>query len=201
MFGRSLGDFILLGVTLVELVLLFRLTPSFTLTDWIYVLQHLLVLGVALTRRAPERQDRSHLANASIVVVYAYPYGQLVYLRWVPGDAPWPQGGLYIVAAAACLSFVSLLGLGRLFGVRPALRGLATRGPYRLIRHPMYLAYMVADFGYNLQEWNWGTALMVLAGWTALVYRIYAEERILSHDPGWAAYAARVRSRLIPGLW
>src|SRR5262249_1147949 len=35
----------------------------------------------------------------------------------------------------------------------------------------------------------------------ALVSRIYAEERILAHDPGWAAYVARVRSRLIPGLW
>jgi protein-S-isoprenylcysteine O-methyltransferase Ste14 len=201
LFGRSLGDFILLGVTLVELVLLFRLTPSFTLTDWIYVLQHLLVLGVALTRRAPERQDRSQLSNATIVVVYAYPYGQLLYLRWMPGAAPWPDGGLVLVAIAACLSLASLLSLGRLFGVRPALRGLATRGPYSLIRHPMYLAYIVSDFGYNLQEWNWGTALMVLAGWIALVYRIYAEERILAHDPGWGAYAARVRSRLIPGIW
>ena len=201
MFGRSLGDLVLLGVTLVELVLLFRLTPSFTLTDWIYVLQHLLVLGVALTRRAPERQDRSQLSNATIVVVYAYPYGQLLYLRWMPGAAPWPDGGLVLVAIAACLSLASLLSLGRLFGVRPALRGLATRGPYSLIRHPMYLAYIVSDFGYNLQEWNWGTALMVLVGWVALVYRISAEERILAHDPGWAAYAARVRSRLIPGLW
>jgi protein-S-isoprenylcysteine O-methyltransferase Ste14 len=201
LFGRSLGDLTLLGVTLVELVLLFQLTPSFTLTDWIYVLQHLLVLGVALTRRAPERQDHSLLTSASIVVVYAYPYAQLVYLRWVPGEAPWPEGGLYIVAAAAWLSLASLLSLGRLFGVRPALRGLATKGPYRLIRHPMYLAYMISDFGYNLQEWNWGTALMVLTGWVALVYRIYAEERILAGDPGWAAYTARVRSRLIPGLW
>ena len=201
MFRRSGGDLVLIGVTLVELALLFQLTPTFTITDWIYVLQHILVLGVAMTRRVPARQDRSLSSNASIVVVYAYPYGQLMYLRWVPGDAPWPQGGLYMVAAGACLSLVSLLSLGRLFGVRPALRGLATKGPYRLIRHPMYLAYMVADFGYNLQEWNWGTALMVLVGWVALVYRISLEERILAHDPGWAAYAARVRSRLIPGLW
>ncbi len=201
MFRRSVGDLVLIGVTVVELRLLFWLTPSFTINDWIYVLKHLLVLGVALTRRAPKRQDRSLSSNASIVVVYAYPYGQLVYLRWVPGEAPWPEGGLYIVSAAACLSLASLLSLGRLFGVRPALRGLATKGPYRLIRHPMYLAYMVSDFGYNLQEWNWGTALMVLVGWVALVYRIYAEERILAHDPGWAAYAARVRSRLIPSLW
>lgn len=201
MFGRSLGDLVLLGVTLVELVLLFQMTPSFTITDWIYVLQHLLVLGVALTRRAPERQGRSRLSNISIVVVYAYPYGQVAYLRWVPGDTPWPEGGFYLVTASACLSLASLLSLGRFFGVRPALRGLATNGPYRLIRHPMYLAYMVSDLGYNLQEWNLGTALMVLTGWVALIYRIHAEERILAHHPDWAAYATLVRRRLIPGLW
>ena len=45
----------------------------------------------------------------------------------------------------------------------------------------MYLAYVLADIGYNLQEWNIGTALMVMAGWASLFYRIHAEERILSH--------------------
>jgi protein-S-isoprenylcysteine O-methyltransferase Ste14 len=65
----------------------------------------------------------------------------------------------------------------------------------------MYLAYFVADVGYNLQEWNIGTGLMVMAGWVAVLYRILAEERVLSGDPGWPAYAALVRYRLVPGLW
>jgi len=110
-------------------------------------------------------------------------------------------GGLVLVTLAACLSFASLATLGRWFGVRPALRGLATKGPYRLVRHPMYLAYIVADIGYNLQEWNTGTVLMVLAGWLSVLYRIHAEERVLARDPGWPIYTARVRYRLVPGLW
>jgi protein-S-isoprenylcysteine O-methyltransferase Ste14 len=65
----------------------------------------------------------------------------------------------------------------------------------------MYLAYVVADIGYNLQEWNFGTALLVIAGWTSLVYRIHAEERVLSRDGGWPAYVSAVRHRLLPGLW
>jgi len=40
-----------------------------------------------------------------------------------------------------------------------------------------------------------------MAGWASLLYRIRAEERMLSRDPGWPAYAARVRYRLLPGLW
>ena len=199
--GRRFADFLLFSVTSAELALLFFLTPTFTIVDWIYVSQHILVLGIALTRRPPEVQDHSLPSNASVVIAYAYPYAQVLYLRWVPGDLAWPAGGLVLVTLAACLSLASLLSLGRRFGVRPALRGLATRGPYRLVRHPMYLSYIIADIGYNLQEWNFGTALMVMAGWASLLYRIFAEERILSHNAGWSAYVSLVRYRIIPGLW
>ena len=198
---RPLADLVLFGVTAVELALLIYLTPTFSITDWIYVVQHLIVLAIALTRRPPEAQDHSLPTSAAVVVSYAYPYGQMVYLRWVPGVPAWPEGGLVIVALAACLSFSSLVTLGRRFGVRPALRGLATKGPYRLVRHPIYLAYFIADVGYNLQEWNAGTVTLVLIGWASMIYRIIAEERLLSHDANWSAYAGRVRYRLLPGIW
>ena len=199
--GRRPGDFLLFGVTAAELALLLNLTPTFTAVDWIYVLQHLLVLLIALTRRPPEAQNLSLPASVSVVVAYAYPYAQVLYLRWVAGIPASPTGGLVIVTLAACLSLASLLSLGRRFGVFPALRGLAMKGPYRIVRHPMYLAYVLADIGYNLQEWNFGTAQMVIAGWLSLLYRIRAEERVLSHDAGWSAYVALVRYRLLPGLW
>jgi len=198
---RKLGDLLLFGVTLAELVLLFFLTSTFTVADWIYVSQHLLVLGIALVRPPPEVKDHSLLVSTSVVVAYAYPYAQMAYLRWVPGNPAWPTGGLVLVILAAFLSIASLLTLGKRFGVWPALRGLATRGPYRLVRHPMYLAYVLADIGYNLQEWNFGTALMVLAGWASLFYRIHAEERILAQNPGWSTYISLAPYRLIPGLW
>jgi protein-S-isoprenylcysteine O-methyltransferase Ste14 len=199
--GRKFADVLLFGVTLTELALLFPLTPTFTFVDWIYVSQHLLVLGIALTRRPPQAQDHSVATSAAVVVAYAYPYAQVAYLRWIPGDPAWEAGGFVLVTLAACLSLASLLTLGRWFGVRPALRGLATTGPYRLVRHPMYLAYLIADIGYNLQEWNFGTALLVAAGWLSLLYRIRAEERVLSRHADWPGYAARVRYRLLPGLW
>jgi protein-S-isoprenylcysteine O-methyltransferase Ste14 len=81
------------------------------------------------------------------------------------------------------------------------LRGLATTGPYRVVRHPIYLAYLLADIGYNLQEWNFATLLLVAAGWMSLLYRIRAEERVLSRHSDWPNYVARVRYRLVPGLW
>jgi protein-S-isoprenylcysteine O-methyltransferase Ste14 len=198
---RSFADVLLFGVTAGELTVLALLTPTFTITDWIYVLQHLVVLGIALARRPPTARDRSLSSNVAVLLAYAYSYAQVIYLRWVPGGPAWPAVGLVLVSLAACLSLASLLTLGRFFGIRPALRGLATKGPYRVVRHPMYLSYMLGDIGYNLQEWNLGTVLLTMVGWAASLYRIHAEERILSQAPQWPAYVTSVRYRLLPGLW
>jgi len=201
LFRRRLADLILFGVTSVELFLLFLLTPTFTTTDWIYVLQHLMVLTIALLRDPPKLRDYSVTSSIAVSVAYLYPYAQVICLRWSPGNETWPEGGLVLVTVAAVLSFFGLVAIGRRFGVRPALRDLVTRGPYRFVRHPMYLSYVIADIGYNLQEWSVVTILLVLVGWASLVYRIRAEERVLSQHVGWPAYVASVRYRLFPGLW
>jgi protein-S-isoprenylcysteine O-methyltransferase Ste14 len=198
---RRFADLLLFGVTVVELAILVHLTPTFTITDWIYVLQHIIVLGVALTRPPPTAKDYSIAASFAVLVAYAYPYAQVIYLNSVPGEPVWPDAGLGLVTLAAFLSLASLVSLGRFFGVRPALRGLATKGPYALVRHPMYLAYIVSDIGYNIQEWSPVCALIAVAGWVSLFYRIRAEERVLSRDSRWPTYAAAVRYRLVPGLW
>jgi protein-S-isoprenylcysteine O-methyltransferase Ste14 len=198
--GRR-ADFVLFVLTVVELGLLLALVPRFTATDWIYVAQHVLVLGIALTRHPPRAQDRSPASTVAVVVSYAYPYAQVALLRWGTGYVVWPRLGVLLVTVAAGLSLASLLTLGRGFGLRPALRRLATTGPYRLVRHPIYLAYVVADVGYNVTEWARGSVLLMLVGWASLVYRIRAEERILSQDAAWAEYRASTRYRLIPGVW
>jgi protein-S-isoprenylcysteine O-methyltransferase Ste14 len=198
---RVVADLFLFGFTLVELALLVGLTPTFTVLDWVYLLQHILVLGIALTRGPATARDYSVGASVACAVGMAYPYAQVVLLRHVAGHEAWPGIGTGLVTLAACVSFAALLALGRWFGIRPALRGVATEGPYRLVRHPIYLSYLVADVGFNLQEWSPGTLLLTVMGWVSLLYRIHAEERVLAQDARWAAYAARVRYRLVPGVW
>jgi len=201
MFGRRFADLLLFCVTVTELVILFLLTPTFTVTDWIYVLQHLIVLGVALTRPSPTVWDYSIASSVAVGVAYIYPYAQVIYLRLSPGYVAAPTAGLVLVTLAAVLSVVSLLVIGRFFGVRPALRGLVTNGPYRFVRHPIYLSYIIGDIGYNLQEWNSVTLVLVLIGWASLVYRIHAEELVISQHAEWPAYVASVRYRVVPGIW
>jgi protein-S-isoprenylcysteine O-methyltransferase Ste14 len=201
MFGRRFADLLLFCATSAELVVLLLLTPTFTITDWTYVLQHFIVLGIALTRPQPKVRDYSVASSVAVGIAYVYPYAQVIYLRWSPGRVAWPAAGLVLVTLAAGLSLVSLLAMGRFFGIRPALRGLVTSGPYKFIRHPMYLSYVVADIGYNLQEWNSVTVLLVLIGWASLIYRIHVEERVISQHAEWPGYVAFVRYRLVPGIW
>src|SRR4029450_12478274 len=158
---RTCGDVMLGGITLAELSLLVFLTPTFTALDWIYILQHVIVLGVALTRHPPRVQDHSWRVTMACLVSYAYPYAQILYLGILPGSPAWPQLGQILVVVATGVSLASLVTLGRWFGIRPALRGLAQTGPYGLVRHPLYFAYLPADVGLDPGEVESGSALAV----------------------------------------
>jgi len=75
-------------------------------------------------------------------------------------------------------------------------------GPYAIVRHPMYASALLYLIGTPLalgSYWGFlGLAFML----PFLVWRLLDEERLLTRElPGYAAYKARVRYRLIPGLW
>jgi protein-S-isoprenylcysteine O-methyltransferase Ste14 len=75
-------------------------------------------------------------------------------------------------------------------------------GPYAIVRHPMYASASLYLIGTPLalgSYWGFlGLAFML----PFLVWRLLDEERLLARElSGYAAYQARVRYRLIPGLW
>jgi len=75
-------------------------------------------------------------------------------------------------------------------------------GPYAVVRHPMYASGLLYVVGTPLALGSyWGFAGVAFMA-PFLVWRLLDEERLLARDlPGYAAYQARVRHRLIPGLW
>jgi protein-S-isoprenylcysteine O-methyltransferase Ste14 len=75
-------------------------------------------------------------------------------------------------------------------------------GPYAFVRHPMYSGVMLFFVGVPLLlgSW-WGLAITPLFA-VLFAIRTGIEERALIADlPGYADYAARVRYRLLPGIW
>ncbi|HSR48338.1 MAG TPA: isoprenylcysteine carboxylmethyltransferase family protein [Anaerolineales bacterium] len=79
---------------------------------------------------------------------------------------------------------------------------VVTTGPYRYVRHPMYLALSLL---YVLSPLALGSAWAVLPALflvVVLVVRIRDEERVLFEGlPGYSEYQQKTRYRLIPGVW
>ena len=133
---------------------------------------------------------------------FAFAGTMLPLLVTVGGDPLAPSWvGSTMMVAGLGFSLWAKVALWRSFGLAAANRGVKVRGPYRLVRHPMYLGYFLVYAGFLLLNPTLRN-LMIYAGWLACqVIRVYAEERQLEHDPAYREYKTKVRSRLIPGLF
>jgi protein-S-isoprenylcysteine O-methyltransferase Ste14 len=75
-------------------------------------------------------------------------------------------------------------------------------GPYHYVRHPMYAAIVIFMAGTALLLGSWyGIVLGLILG-VILARRAVLEERTLRAElPGYGAYMAQVKYRLIPYVW
>jgi protein-S-isoprenylcysteine O-methyltransferase Ste14 len=108
-------------------------------------------------------------------------------------------GGLLLIGGCA-LYLWGLRALGVMFapssGFGVALHAdhrLIDTGPYALVRHPMYLAVILAAWGCLVLYHTWATLAFAIMMF-GLVVRAQREERVLSEEFGeaWRDYAARV---------
>lgn len=75
-------------------------------------------------------------------------------------------------------------------------------GPYAHVRHPMYSGMILFFAGVPLLLGSWWGLAMVPLFVALFAVRIRIEERTLHEGlPGYSEYAARVRYRLLPGVW
>jgi protein-S-isoprenylcysteine O-methyltransferase Ste14 len=96
-------------------------------------------------------------------------------------------------------SVLVLVWLGRGFAILPQARKLVTRGPYRLVRHPLYFCEQIALFGVSFQFLQPEAFLIVLVGLALQFPRMRYEEQILENVfPDYAEYAAGT-AMIVPG--
>lgn len=108
--------------------------------------------------------------------------------------------GAAIELSGLLILAVALLSLRRSFAVVPGNRGIRQGGLYRWVRHPVYASELTVFFGVVLANPTWLNAAIWVCECCLQLARAKAEERFLSSDPLYAAYSARVRYRLVPGI-
>lgn len=107
--------------------------------------------------------------------------------------------GLQLVGLSLSLSAKFFIGLR--FGLIPANRGIVSGGPYRLVRHPIYLGYLLTHIGFLLSCYTSRNLLLIVVVYSFQIGRIIFEERLLGLEPAYAAYMEKVRWRLVPFLF
>jgi protein-S-isoprenylcysteine O-methyltransferase Ste14 len=83
-----------------------------------------------------------------------------------------------------------------------AQQTVVATGPYRLVRHPMYVGALLMALATPLALGSTWAELLFPVALGLVVARLLAEERLLSEQlRGYPEYMKTTRARLIPGLW
>jgi protein-S-isoprenylcysteine O-methyltransferase Ste14 len=79
---------------------------------------------------------------------------------------------------------------------------VASGGPYRYVRHPGYVGYIVSAFAAPLALGSLWALIPAAITLCLFIGRTALEDRTLQDElDGYREYAARVRYRLLPGVW
>jgi protein-S-isoprenylcysteine O-methyltransferase Ste14 len=168
------------------------------LTGLLLLASETLVVVLTVMRRSTSIIDRSYRARVLTALSILGP--MLVSPGSVAGLAP---EVLTVMLSAAGLSVViaGKLSLGRSFGLMPANRGVVSTGLYRIVRHPIYMGYLITHIGFvvaNPTLWN---VVMIVVADLALMWRAVCEEATLQKDDAYRAYLQVVRWRVVPGIF
>ena len=168
------------------------------MTGLLLLVSEALVVVLTVIRRSAAAVDRSTRARLLTVLSMLGP----PLLQPTHVAALLPQS-LTVAASVAGLAIViaGKLTLGRSFGLMPANRGVVSSGIYQIVRHPIYLGYLITHVAFLIATPSaWNIAALFAAD-AALLARAVCEEQTLSRDERYRAYQQTVRWRVCPGIF
>jgi len=157
-----------------------------------------LVVILTVVRRRAIQVDRSVAAGILTMISVAGP----PMLRASDVASLVPDVATAMISAVGLgLVVIGKMALGRSFGLVPANRGIVVRGPYTVVRHPIYTGYLITHIGFFMADpTGWNAAVILIAD-SALILRALMEERVLSADAEYQSYCRRVGWHLVPGVF
>ncbi len=154
----------------------------------------------AYLRRGPASATDRHLgawvaAPAATCLPFVLPA-----LPQSPGGTTRSAAAFALILVGTGWSVWSVRHLSTCLSVVPQARALVQSGPYRWVRHPLYLGEVVAMTGFAVRGGHVWQALVVAALLALQLYRAGREEALLAAQvPGYGDYRTRTW-RILPGL-
>ncbi|MEC5409222.1 isoprenylcysteine carboxylmethyltransferase family protein [Paraburkholderia sp. MPAMCS5] len=186
-----------LSVFLVSAIIQVLKDPS-RVTLLLFLFTSLLDIGLVVFTRVARERDLSPVSMVmSITGTFYY-----VAFRMEPGIHLVPEtAAVSLQIVGIVIQLWSKLTLRRSFGLLPANRGVVVSGPYRILRHPIYVGYMIRNVGFLLPNFGLQNLVVFAVHFCVQICRIAREEHVLSKDKSYREYMSRVRYRLIFGVY
>jgi protein-S-isoprenylcysteine O-methyltransferase Ste14 len=181
--------------------------PTHAGNDWALILNNALqipFLALAtflVVRRGPQIRGISRFSGVLVALGGTLIPSLLIYDSGAESRASIAPLAVVLLLLGMLWAIWSLAVLGRCFSTIPEVRGLVTRGPYRWVRHPIYLGEIVATLGVLLPVLSiFHLAIFVVFCGLQFWRTQYEEGGLSATFPEYGDYQQRT-ARLVPGLW
>jgi protein-S-isoprenylcysteine O-methyltransferase Ste14 len=205
MTTRVLGDWSDAASRVIVCALFFLLARRFLndflvthrMTDLLLLVGEVLVIVFTCVRRPAITVDRRPMVRVVTLLSMMTP----LLLRPSQKAAIVPEAYATILVGLGLIVVVGgKISLGCSFGLLPANRGVMERGLYRVVRHPIYLGYLLTHVPFLTAHPSMWNLLLIVVGDSLLFVRALYEEQTLGRDPQYVRYCQQVKWRLLPGV-
>ena len=166
-------------------------------------------LAAERLRRGQTGEDPARLLAIRLVFLVLFVFAPLDVgrLHWSDRVPESLQVAALLVFALACVWELWAVSANRFFV--PVIRvqrerghTVVSSGPYGIVRHPGYAGMALMAPAGALAVGSWGALVPALALPALFLARAAHEDRFLTSQlEGYADYAARVRFKILPGVW
>jgi protein-S-isoprenylcysteine O-methyltransferase Ste14 len=187
--------------------------------DVLVIVFQFLIGWFLLLGRQPSQAPRN-LREFLVPMATAFFYLLYDAISWFPPawrqtwhPTPWPSPfefralspmdatGLVLGVVGAAITLWGVVTLRRSFGIFVSVREVVLRGPYRFVRHPIYLGYVLGYVGWALVVRTPALTSLVAIHLGLFVWRARLEEnRLAAHSPAYRANMQRT-GFLVPRLF
>jgi protein-S-isoprenylcysteine O-methyltransferase Ste14 len=161
-----------------------------------FALQNSIMMAFILIRKPHRGVDRSIFNQ--VVAITAFCSGLAFMGQPATSNLTLAAVSRGVIFISNVLGIITLLNLGRSFGILIAFREVKSNGLYAIVRHPMYGTDILLRIGFIISHFNLFTAAVFVLSTGCYVYRADLEERFLSRQEVYRKYKKRVKYRFLP---
>jgi len=159
-----------------------------------------LIIFLYFLRSQARSTSRSHITNLLAIVATFIPFTLPFLGKPSLNKAETLLVANVIIIISIVLSIFTLGSLGKSFSIIPQARKLIKTGPYKVVRHPLYVSELIGVLGLVLADLTIPKIAIFLLLVALQVYRAFQEENLLVNVfPEYKPYSSKT-SRFIPGI-